>query len=919
MLRSLWLIHLFLNSVILFLLALTQFVLHYDVGFWIPFLLWTLLILVENEFLKKKENNALSREKWIFQAFCTLASLGILTSLQHLVTPPERPMTRIQYATLDISSTTLNTANWFLDPDFLLYWEETSLKPFQEISEKKPMEALSIPIPSFPPLTFLNLLVSPYPQFSKVPRISKNALLEQFVLTDEEREKEIENANVENTENKTPSEIAPVAVVNEDETKKIKDLKKLGVRPYDTIHLKNNTQIEGKILNQLEGNLLIEIMTGKGKGSRFTARKEEIQQVVPALSLSMLFKQKVQETTNLDTHLKIAQELIQYSEIYQDPECLSLAQEIYQNLLKNRPQPDLYLVLDQLYQKEALLENRLALYQKAKIQGTLFPELLCREAEILLSLGVRELAEQRLQDARKMDPAFERANTLLIRLYLESYQFDLALALLEKLGTSAKNYPLLWAHYLYATGQFASAEKAFTKLLPEQQVDPEITFFVGNCLYYQGKYLEAIACYEQVQNKISAPVSENLATAYLQRKKQAKAKTFYSAYIQEHPENPAPGYTGLAMIELGTQQLESAEKFLKDALNADPTSLLASYYSAILWYFKGESDQAEEQLKSLLNNHFYFKEPCLILAQIQADQQQYETAALYLEEYLSVAPEDMDRSAHLAYLYLLQEQEEKARLLFENVLNVNPSHIYSLRGMAYVENLKKNQRESMRRFEEILTKNPEDDYAKIYYPKIKNNLNYVYWEDNFSRKDSLEVARQWLEEENFGIQIQIKNQQLCLQGNQTEGNQYTMAERSTEAEQFISFQADLTLKSGQAMVGIHLRPGKNFRGAQKSFYFGRDKNGQLVYSKYDRGQQTFQWEPVGTWPKSGELHQLKLERKDELQGTFSIWLDHQLLPAEITLPEFKSGPLRVGVFGSASTNVSWNLNVDNVRIVEKKR
>ncbi|MEK7485124.1 MAG: tetratricopeptide repeat protein [Planctomycetota bacterium] len=922
MLRSLWLIHLFLNSFLIFLLALIQLVFHYDIGFWIPLILWFGIISGEHGFLKKYQNTALNREKWIFQAFCTFASLGILSSLGYFLKPLERSNLRIQYASLEVSQSSLQSSAWFLDPDFLVYWEETTLKPFQEISEKKPLESLMLPPPPFPPLTFLNLLVVPYPQFSKLPRVSKNTLFEQFILTDEEREKEAEEAAQENTTIEPETPLKPLEenpLLVDEEAKKIKELKKLGVRPYDMILLKNNTQIEGKILNQLEGDILIEIKTGKAKDSRYTAKKEEIQQVVPALSLTTVYRQKIQETTNQDTHFKIAQDLIQYAETYQDPECLTLAQEIFRQLLKNRPQPELYLALDQIYQKNALLEDRLAFYEEARVQGTLFPELLCREAEILLTLGANELAEQRLQEARKLDPVFERAPKMLIQFYLESHQFDSALNLLEKLGSSSKSYPLLWAHYLYATGQFAQAEKALYKLLPEQQVQPEITFLIGNCLYYQGKYTEAIACYEQIQNKIAVSVSENLATSYLRLKKHAKAKQFYSIFAQEHPENPAPGYTGLGMVEMGTKKLESAEKFLADALNADPTSLLASYYNAVLWYSKGEIEQAEEQLKSLLNNHFYFKEPCLLLAQIQGEQQQYDTATIYLEEYLSASPEDADRSAHLAYLYLLQNQEEKARILLEEVLNTNPSHLYSLRGLAYLENLKKNQRESIRRFEEILAKQPDDEYAKLHYLRIKNNVSYVRWDDNFSRKDSLEIARQWIEEENVGIQIQVKNQQLLFEGTQTEGNQYTFAERSTEAEQFISFRADLTLKSGQSMVGIHLRPGKNSRGVLKNFYFGRDKNGQLVYSRYERGQQTFQWETIGTWPSSGEFHQLKIERKDELQGTFTIWLDDRLLPAEIVLPEFKAGPLKVGIFGSASTNASWNLQIDNVQIVEKKK
>lgn len=922
MIRQIWIFHLFLNSLFLFFFAGLQLVLKIKIGFWLPLFIWSGGIFLESLWLKKRVNRELNLEKWIFQIFCIFGSLSMLSSLDSALKPVRLPQITIPYKTVTLKALPTTNNRWFLESDFLMYWEETQKHPFQEISEKKPLDpVLLAPLP-FPPLSYLNWPVAPYPQFQQISSLSQEQLLRQFLWTEEEKKGLTNNQDTAETPKET-KETLPVVEdsldAQEEETKRLKELKKLGARPFDTVLLKSGVSLEGVILNQLDGNVLLEIRVGKGKGTKYTAKKQDIQEILPALPLAEVYLKKFKETSLTDAHLSIAQDLVSFSETYQDITCLQAAQSIYLHVLKNRSNQNIYLALDQLYLKESAMDKRVALYQTAREQGTAFSEFSCREAEVLMELGLHDLARQRLLEAKAQDPSSERVSTALVQMYLQNFELEKAQKELQRMGSLTKSYTYGFAHYLYRSGQFAQAEQAFLKMLPEQQTAPDIAFMLGNCLYYQNKFLEASVFYQQALSQGYSSALANLASCYVRLKQKEKAFSLYTQWIQEHPENPVLGYLGMAIFELGQNELVSAQRYIDDALKADPSHFLAVYYSGVLLYIQGEKEQAEEQLKNALSLNFAFKMPCLILTQIQYENEQLDLATLYLEEYLTVHTLDIDRKAQLAHFYLLRNDEERAVALFNEILSTAPTHLYTLRGLGYLQNLRQNQREALNRFEEVLATYPEDSYSKTAYQKIKNNLNYLLWEDNFSRKDSLEIARRWSEEENVGIQIQIKEQKAFFEGTQTEGNQYSYLDRTCEAEDFISFRAEFLLAQGQALFGIALRPGKNFRGAPKLFYFGRDKNNQIVYSRYDRGQQTFQWEVLGLWPDDQKAHTLSLERQDYQQGTFRLLIDEKEIATNIAIPEFKTGALKVGTFGMASSGMTWAVFVDNVQLVEKKK
>jgi len=128
------------------------------------------------------------------------------------------------------------------------------------------------------------------------------------------------------------------------------------------------------------------------------------------------------------------------------------------------------------------------------------------------------------------------------------------------------------AQKAYSKGDYVLAETEYRKALDEEPDDPEITYNLANCLYFQGKYRDAIDLYDQ---------------ALVNAEPELQSKVLYNI--------------GNAWYRIGQQQLENDQP----ATRKSWAKALEQYDGALVAtpdYFKADANKAfiQEQIDNLI-------------------------------------------------------------------------------------------------------------------------------------------------------------------------------------------------------------------------------------------------------------------------------------------------------------------------------
>ncbi|MET3696107.1 tetratricopeptide repeat protein [Bacillus oleivorans] len=289
------------------------------------------------------------------------------------------------------------------------------------------------------------------------------------------------------------------------------------------------------------------------------------------------------------------------------------ANQLYQQILKTGMPEDQLQLADGL-QHLGFLEEALSLFEALHIQ---FPD----EGEIKLALA------ETLQDLGREDEAL---------IYTSSIEADDPV------------YPqalLMEADFYQAQGLFEVSEEKLMrakKILPDE---PVIDFALGELYAAEGKWLEAIECYERVEtnpNKDDLEINKPLALALTSAGKFEEALDFYEKALDEKLDSDTLFGYGFAAEKAGYNQT-AIEKWT--------------------------------ELKELDPDYFSVH---LLLARVYEKEEMLNESLLAVKEGIEKDPFHKELFYYAGKLSLKLGYEEEAESYFREALAIDPSYLDAL-------------------------------------------------------------------------------------------------------------------------------------------------------------------------------------------------------------------------------------------------
>jgi tetratricopeptide (TPR) repeat protein len=292
-----------------------------------------------------------------------------------------------------------------------------------------------------------------------------------------------------------------------------------------------------------------------------------------------------------------------------------------------------------------------------------------------------------LKEAVTLDPSNPVIKKYLIGAYVETGKWHQAAALFDQLssvGSDAKDpIMVLWlARTLIETKQFGRLD---SDISPEQTgMAPALLFSLGTLFAEHGMYERAVRYFRQIPTEeVDDAVYFNLGLAYSHLHSFEEARRDFFRAIDKHPEHveayfrigldysaagqgrmaapwlfrakelapnrPDISYA-LAEQLLQLKYFESARKIVTEALaisSADPILLVAS---ADIEQQEGQSAAAVDNYKKALNEQPKLVAALVGLAQVFVSQGNVEQGRQYLQEALSIEPNNPSANGELGLL-----------------------------------------------------------------------------------------------------------------------------------------------------------------------------------------------------------------------------------------------------------------------------
>lgn len=302
--------------------------------------------------------------------------------------------------------------------------------------------------------------------------------------------------------------------------------------------------------------------------------------------------------------------------------------KFYEQILENGTNEEQFLLAEELFNLGFLEEAR-SLYQRLL---EIFPnegELIVLLAEVLIELGEEEAAILELEKIHNHDPAFPESMLLLADLYQIEGLYEVS----EKKLLQAKS------------------------LLPDEVV---IDFALGELYSEEGKFIQAIACYEKVLEKESeiAGVNVNLRMADCLSAGGAfeESLSYYEKALEEKLEINTLFHYGFTALQAGYNR-KAIEKFLElKALDPEYTSLYI--YLARAYEREEEAEKGFEVIKEGLKYDEFNKELYVYGGKLALKTGNEEEAEKLFREALALDPEMTEAALTLNKLLLHQERYE---------------------------------------------------------------------------------------------------------------------------------------------------------------------------------------------------------------------------------------------------------------------
>jgi len=307
-------------------------------------------------------------------------------------------------------------------------------------------------------------------------------------------------------------------------------------------------------------------------------------------------------------------------------------------------------------------------------------------------VGLLDKAAETFNTAAKLNPKADEAFTGLGSTYLAFGKFPEALNLFQSALKINPNNPITYngmAYLYFSLKDEKKAEESLRKAVSLKRDYIDSQAFLGNLLYGQKRYAEAVAeCEKLAQIDKTLPTSWNsLGWAAYSAGQFDKA---ISAFGESKKLNPffVEAHYGLGMAYAKKGNLAAAKAELAAAIEIYP-------------YYAHTAD-----LIALIKTHPNLSDLYLRLGWSYYRQQQYAPASAAFKEYLTVKADDVSANLGLAWTNYRIGQIDAADAGFQALLRKNAGNLDAMVGSGWVLFARNRDQEAADILKAVLTKDP---------------------------------------------------------------------------------------------------------------------------------------------------------------------------------------------------------------------
>jgi tetratricopeptide (TPR) repeat protein len=225
--------------------------------------------------------------------------------------------------------------------------------------------------------------------------------------------------------------------------------------------------------------------------------------------------------------------------------------------------------------------------------------------------------------------------------------------------------------------------------------NPEISHILGDTLFKQLKYDEAMSWYEKAieQKKEDAPhnLIQKILQISLMLSKNNRCITYAEKYVKDYPESPRVlAVCANALAE--AEDIAQAHETFKKAIALEPENGRIQHDYAKFVLQKGDFDEAIQLYIQLINETPNNQTLLEDVSKVYIERNLLEKALPYQEKLQKLAPENINNAGLLLFSYYLLKEETKATALLEALkTSLSPFfyHMLALTQASYLSPIQK--------------------------------------------------------------------------------------------------------------------------------------------------------------------------------------------------------------------------------------
>ena len=584
-----------------------------------------------------------------------------------------------------------------------------------------------------------------------------------------------------------------------------------------------------------------------------------------------------------------------------------------------------YLRLAEYYTSRMNLEKELSVYQMALKSGVVNKEVLYEKLGNLSErMGLSAEALAYYDASTKAHPHYTPAWLKMGDLYFATGAYDMALSCYQRIQEINPAEPALFSRMgtlEFMKGNLPQADQLLGK-------EGGFDNMLGIISMFSEEHQVAVKHFEEViKNSLKdrAFALTNLAYLYLVADKQKDAELLLQEAAKQDPASAMP-LVGLGYSRWVNKDSDDALQQFNKAIKTDPTNFLAYYSRGQAYFYKKNDNLAEKDFLYCLENRPSFTPTLYYLSIIAFEGKRFTDAINYYVLYTKQLPEiSADDYVNLGIIYAADRQFEKSFAAVSQATALKQGYIPAVCLQAYLYfTANNNSKEAIDLIDPYIKSNPDEDYLKDILNLIKRATSLVSWMDKFDRPNNIIIGKGWTENEKFGVEISLNNQQCLFSGKQSVTDKgITSLEQIRNKDNFAELEVEFesTRDKSEKVTGLYIAD-----QTKRSMLFVANVNSRLCYgTSKSADKPPSDWIPFKDIQISTDNYKIAIKReKTTLQGKeeFKCYYDRNfvdIFPAKgLTFMKTPATSLIIGVFVYAPLNKKLELTVKNIKILEER-